>query len=124
MLRRNDGDRLLGDVDAQPQQLVVDVGEMASHEIFVPVRDVKVDIVEAQALDERLRQATCRDVGGGPAHVLGVGGEHGLANGRTLQGRRQIGEQAPALLAGSNRSSPSSIRPIGGLLGPTRSISR
>src|SRR5438270_7074438 len=51
MLGRHDRDRLLGDVDAEPEQLVVDVGEMRADEILVAMRDVEMDIVETEALD-------------------------------------------------------------------------
>jgi hypothetical protein len=33
MLRRDDRDRLLGDVDAEAEQLLVDVGEMRTDEL-------------------------------------------------------------------------------------------
>ena len=51
VLRRNDGDRLLGDVDAEAEQFFVDVWEVPAHEIRVAVRDVEVDEVEAEPLD-------------------------------------------------------------------------
>ena len=51
MLRRDDRDRLLRDVDAEPEQPLVDVGEMRLHEVGVAVADVEVDVIEAVALD-------------------------------------------------------------------------
>ena len=51
MLRRDDGDRFLGDVDAEAEQFFVDVWEVPAHEIRVAVRDVQVDEVEAEPLD-------------------------------------------------------------------------
>ena len=51
MLRRHDRDRLLGDVDPEPEQLLVDVGEVRLYEILVAVRDVEVDVIEPQALN-------------------------------------------------------------------------
>ena len=51
MLRRDDRDRLAGDVDAEPEQLLVDVREVRLHELGLAVADVEVDVVEAVALD-------------------------------------------------------------------------
>ena len=51
MLRRDDRDRLLGDVDAEAEQLLVDVREVLAHEVRVAVADVEVDVVEAEPLD-------------------------------------------------------------------------
>ena len=51
MLRRNDRDRLLRDVDAEAKQLVVDVGEVGADELRVAVRDVEMDIIESKPLD-------------------------------------------------------------------------
>ena len=45
MLRGNDRDRLLGDVDAEAQQLLVDVGEVAADEFLIAVRDIEVDVI-------------------------------------------------------------------------------
>ena len=51
MLRRHHRDRLVGDVDAEPEQFLVDVGEVPRHELGVAVADVEVDVVEPVALD-------------------------------------------------------------------------
>ena len=51
MLRRDDRDRLLRDVDAEAEQLLVDVGEVARHEVRVAVADVEMDVIEAEPLD-------------------------------------------------------------------------
>ena len=51
MLGRHDRDRLLRDVDAEAEQLVVDVREMALHEVRAAVADVEMDVVEAEPLD-------------------------------------------------------------------------
>ena len=51
MLGGHDRDRLGRHVDAQPDQFLVDVREMALHEIGGHVADVEVDIVQAVALD-------------------------------------------------------------------------
>jgi len=51
MLRRHHRYRLLRHVDAQRQQLFVNVREMPRDEIRILVADVEVDIVEAEALD-------------------------------------------------------------------------
>ena len=51
MLRRDDRDRLPGDVDPEPEQLLVDVGEMRADEIRLAVRDVEEDVIEPVALD-------------------------------------------------------------------------
>ena len=51
MLRWHDGDRLLGDVDPEPQQLFVDVGKVRRHELRIAMGDVEEDIVEPVALD-------------------------------------------------------------------------
>ena len=51
MLRGNDGDRLLGDVDPEPEQLLVDGREVRTDEIRVAVRDVEVDVIEPEPLD-------------------------------------------------------------------------
>ena len=51
MLRRDDRDRLGRDVDAEPEQLFVDVGEVRLHELGLAVADVEVDVIEPVALD-------------------------------------------------------------------------
>ena len=51
MLRRHHRDRLPGDVDAEPEQLLVDVGEMRADEIRIAVRDVEMDVIEPEPLD-------------------------------------------------------------------------
>jgi hypothetical protein len=51
MLRRDDRDRVFCNVDAETQQLLVDVGEVAADEILVAVRDVEVYVIEAEPLD-------------------------------------------------------------------------
>jgi hypothetical protein len=61
MLRRNDRDGFLGDVDPESQQPFVDVREMRSNEILVAVRNVEVDVVEAKALDLMI-DCACNDV--------------------------------------------------------------
>ena len=61
VLRRHDGDRLLGDVDAEAEQLLVDVGEVRAHEIRVAVRDVEMDIIEPEPLDLMVDRS-CHDV--------------------------------------------------------------
>jgi hypothetical protein len=64
---------------------------------------VQLALVEVEALHQRLGMRPGGHVGGGPAHVLGVGRQHRLPDGRTLQRRRQIREQPPALIAGQRR---------------------
>ena len=51
MLRRNDRDRLLGDVDPEADELFVDVRKMFADEFGLAVRYVEMDIVEAKPLD-------------------------------------------------------------------------
>jgi hypothetical protein len=51
VLGRHDRDRLARHVDAQPEQALVDIGEVPAHEVGVLVADVEVDIVEPEALD-------------------------------------------------------------------------
>src|SRR5258708_2089605 len=53
MLRRHHRDRFLGDVDPEAQQLVINVGEVRLHELGIAVRDVEVDVVEPEPLDEK-----------------------------------------------------------------------
>jgi hypothetical protein len=51
MLRWHHRDRLFGDVDAQADQLVIDIGEMLANELGRLVADVEMDIIKPVALD-------------------------------------------------------------------------
>src|SRR5947209_20569055 len=51
MLRWHDRDRLPRNVDAEPEQLIVDVGEVLPNEVRLAVRDVEQHIIETVALD-------------------------------------------------------------------------
>ncbi len=61
MLRRDDRDRLLGDVDVEIEQPGINGREMMPHEFRRPVADVEMDIVQPQALDFMVDGA-CHDV--------------------------------------------------------------
>ena len=51
MLCGDDRDRLAGHVDAQAEQPLVDIGEMAADELRVLVADIEVHVIEPEALD-------------------------------------------------------------------------
>ncbi len=57
MLGGDDRDRLPGHVDAQAEQLFVDVGEMPLHEFGVEVADVEMDVIEPEPLDLVINRA-------------------------------------------------------------------
>jgi hypothetical protein len=59
VLRGHHRDRLLGHVDAEAEQLLVDVGKVAAHEAGRHVADVEMHEIEAEALDlESIARAT------------------------------------------------------------------
>ena len=51
MLSGDDRDGLPGHVDAEAEQLLVDVREVGGHELGGHVADVEMDVIEAVALD-------------------------------------------------------------------------
>ena len=51
MLRRDDRNRLLGDVNAEADQLFIDVGKMLTDELGLAMRDVEEDEVERALLE-------------------------------------------------------------------------
>ena len=84
MLRGDDGDRLRRDVDAQPDELVVDVGEMLTDELGRLVADVEVDEIEPVALDLIVDRAR-DDVARGKLGALVVIGHEAVAGARVLE---------------------------------------
>ena len=94
MLRRHDGDRPGRHVDAEADQLFVNVGKVAAHEFGGHVADVEVDVVEAVALDlgvDRARHHVARREFGARIVV----GHEAMAGARV--------EQPPALAANGLR---------------------
>ena len=57
MLGGDDRDRVRGDVDAEPEQFLVDVGEMLADEVGLAVRNVEVDVIEPEPLDLMIDRA-------------------------------------------------------------------
>ena len=89
MLRGHHRDRLRRHVDAEAEQLFVDVGEVALHELRRLVADVEMDVIEAVALDLGIDRAR-HDVARRQLHALRViVGHEALAGGRV--------DQSPAL---------------------------
>ena len=84
MLRGHDRDRPRSHVDAEPEQLLVDVGEMPPHEFGIEMADVEVDVVEAVALDLGVDRAG-DDIARGEFGALVVIGHEALAGLRILQ---------------------------------------
>ena len=66
------------DVDAEPEQFLVDVGEVALHELGVAVADVEVDIIEAVALDLMVDRPR-HDVARGELGALVIVGHEAVA---------------------------------------------
>ena len=71
MLSRDDGDRSLGHVDPQPEQLFVDGGEMLHHELGRLVADVEMDVIEAVTFD-LIVVGPRHDIARGKLHPLRV----------------------------------------------------
>ena len=84
MLRRHHRDRLRRDVDAEAEQLFVDVGEVRLHELGFAVRNVEVDIIEPVTLDLAVDRAR-HDVARGELGALVSVGHEAVAGDRVLQ---------------------------------------
>ena len=96
MLRRHHRNRTGRHIDTKPDQLLIDIREMALHKFRIAVRDIEMDIVEAKPLDLVVVGAG-DNVAGSQFHPLRVKAVHITIAGFVTRVIRQF--QMPAFAA-------------------------